>query len=188
MTQWRSEVRYHYTVGKYVTEILRVGIKPATAFVPKSERPIVWFTSSEQWEGTANKGIVGHGVNRTLTRDETERMCGGLYRIGVRDDMLGLHPFQRITNESRQHPAVTDSLVSIAIEAGSNPDRDWFGTFHTVDPVEFAAVERWDGTNWQETREERKAAGAMAGLAWRKRRWQVNTVGVKTTELTSPTQ
>jgi hypothetical protein len=139
-------MRYHYTTGHCVTKILAEGfIRPATAFVPKCERPIVWFTCAEKWEGTANKGIIENGRDRTLSQAETEKMCGGLYRIGVSDDLPGLHNFLRITRESRQHPAITRELIATATKEGSHPETDWFGTLFPVPTEKFTVIEKWDG-------------------------------------------
>jgi len=36
---------FHYTVGTFIESIKNDGcIKPATAFVPKNEKPVVWCT------------------------------------------------------------------------------------------------------------------------------------------------
>jgi hypothetical protein len=141
-------MRYHYTVGSYLASILRDGLHPATAGVPKSERPIVWFTASPHWEETANKSLVVRGMCQFLTQAETSRFCDGLCRIGVRDDLRGLHPFARITRESHQDPRTTDALIAVAVERGSAPARDWYGTFRVVQPADFAVVEKFDGSGW----------------------------------------
>lgn len=88
-------MKYHYTVGDRFFQIEESGhIKVATAGLelvkhlgrPMRERPAAWFTTSEEWEQSANKGIVEHGVRRSLSQEETARLAGGLWRIAVRDE------------------------------------------------------------------------------------------------------
>jgi hypothetical protein len=54
-----KELLWHYTVRPHILSILSDGvIKPATAFVSRRERPIVWFSSNQNWEQTANKSAA----------------------------------------------------------------------------------------------------------------------------------
>lgn len=145
-------MRWHYTVGERLKAILQDGfIKPATANVPPGERPIVWFTVSPDWEETANKGWIDSKAGRyiTLTREETEKRGGGLFRIGVADD-FPLEPFLRISRKSRQGHGVTNALIRTAVEAGSNPYRDWWGTFKPVSCFDWSALEIRTPDGWRQ--------------------------------------
>ena len=150
---------YHYTIGERLVSILKDGlIKPATAFVPKNERPVVWFSRANRWERTANKMTLTPTGYRTLTMEETAARGGGLYRIAVSSGLRGLHPFTRIVRESGQHPAMTRALLTTAHEVGSDPEADWYGTFHPVPVSVFLCIEiclptGWEPTSWEPTKE-----------------------------------
>jgi hypothetical protein len=141
---------YHYTVGIRLRQILESGfLEPARAGVPANERPILWLTRKETWEPTANKAAVDEkGRVRSLSTAETEKLCGGLFRIGIADNVRGIHDFPRITRESHQYPAMTRALVKTAKEVGSQPETDWFGTFFPVPLENFLVVDKWDGQGW----------------------------------------
>lgn len=158
-------MRWHYTVGILIRSILKDGfIKPATAFVEPPEKPITWFTSSPNWEETANKGEFSpDGASRALSREETERDFDGLFRIGVSDD-FPLRRFMRITRESKQDPATTRVLIRTAQEVGSNPYQDWWGTFQKVPSAHWNVIEHWTADGWQPISAEEIAALVPNGI------------------------
>ena len=90
-----GHIRWHYTIRVRLKDIRRDGqIQPATARVPPGEKPAIWFTTREDWEPLANKLKRGRdGSEKTCTREETECLGEGLYRIGVaerRPHMIGM--------------------------------------------------------------------------------------------------
>jgi hypothetical protein len=117
-------VLYHYTIAAHAESILRDGvIRPATTYVPKGERPIVWFSANATWEETANK----MGCH---SRNETERKWGPLYRFGVASETAP-HNFERLVFLAHINPRMSDALKDLGIRQGANPD-EWFGTFRPV--------------------------------------------------------
>ena len=55
-------VKWHYTTSSSFRKILVEGtIKPATAYIEKHERAIVWFSVNPIWEPTACHGIPHSG-------------------------------------------------------------------------------------------------------------------------------
>lgn len=59
-------------------------ILPAVTYVPRGERPIVWFSFDPLWEPTACKSMVHDGGSLIhLDRDGTAKHGRGLVRIGV---------------------------------------------------------------------------------------------------------
>jgi hypothetical protein len=145
-------VRWHYTIGKCLESILQDGfLKPATANMWPGERPIVWFTTSPEWEQIANKSRIDTmtGISITLTREETEKDGRGLFRIGVPDN-FPLKRFKRITRETRQEPSITKAFIAIALEAGSNPHRDWWGTFKPVSWFDWKELDSFTPNGWQQ--------------------------------------
>ena len=142
-------MRWHYTIGGHLVSIISDGfIRPADTLVFRPERPITWFTTSENWEETANKGGLVNGKWTTLSREETGSRYGGLFRIGVGDD-YPLRRFMRITLESRQDFRLTDALIDSARRVGSDPFNDWWGTFHKVRLEHCAAIHRFTPEGWQ---------------------------------------
>jgi hypothetical protein len=48
---------WHYTIGYHLPEIIRTGaILPSIEFVPATERPVVWFSSNQEWEHSCDRG------------------------------------------------------------------------------------------------------------------------------------
>src|ERR1041384_3525889 len=87
---------WHYTVGAKMKAILCDQVlKPATAGVPEGERTAVWFSTNPIWESTANK-LWQHdnGTIVRLTKDETDSLCKGLFRIEVAQEAAPLTAFQ----------------------------------------------------------------------------------------------
>jgi len=95
---------YHYTLPPHLPSILAEGIHPATAFVPEKERPVVWLTTSEDFEPTALKGVLteegerrhAQGLpfrpledSRRLTFEEQLREVGAA-RVEVREEAAPL--------------------------------------------------------------------------------------------------
>src|SRR5437867_4326059 len=76
---------WHYTVQRHLPGIIASEeIRPATAGVPRGERPVVWFSANPEWEATANKDAlnVRTGMVERLSRERTHDLFG-LARIGV---------------------------------------------------------------------------------------------------------
>ena len=140
-------LRYHYTVGQCIKAIIGEGIiRPATARVPKGERPIVWFSSNPDWEQTANKGWLQNRVAITLTKEQTRERAGGLFRIGVLNETAP-YSWQQLRFLSKMHPAAADRLEEVARERGSNPD-EWYGTFHAVTDDKWLVVQELTDEGW----------------------------------------
>lgn len=141
-------MKYHYTILRYLPAILRDGIQPAQQ-VPLGVRPIVWLTTSDRWEETCNKGLRHKetGEEFTLTRDETAAISGGLARIGV-SDRVKTHPWFRLMRLSRESKQTIAVLRRTAEACGSNPVRDWYGTFQTISPDYFEAVDWFRDGSW----------------------------------------
>lgn len=141
-------MKWHYTVGLCWAEIVKDGvIKPATAFVPPGEKPIVWFSTSEDWDSTANKVQVrDDGTVQNLDRAETEQLAGGLVRIGVDAETAPLdwHALKELSGMSS---GMAQGLYKVAIKQGSRPG-DWWGTFDAVPRAKWLKVERYDNGQW----------------------------------------
>ena len=140
---------FHYTIGDYLPAICHAGeIRQATAWVPGSERPVVWCTTRDDWEPTANKGGVDeHGRYRGLTREETEIHGGGLVRIEVDPEAVPVrwHDFVIHSGVKRN---IAKALERSARKQGSNV-RDWRCSFDPIPLDNWVGVERWNGSEWE---------------------------------------
>jgi len=122
-------------------------IKPATAYVPIGEHPIVWFSTAPVWEETANKRLLKpDGTVVNLDRDGTYARGGGLVRIGVAPETAP-YTWGILKVKSRMKPKMAEGLVKAARRCGAKPS-EWRGTFDPVPREKWIAVEVWDGTKW----------------------------------------
>jgi CheY-like chemotaxis protein len=139
---------WHYTVGLHIHSILADGvIRPATAYVPRDQRPVVWFSSNPNWEETANKMIKQDGVLYALNKEETAETWGGLYRIGVLAETAP-HNWENLVFLSNIPPAEARALKKVADQDGADP-AEWFGTFDPVDSAKWVSVEKLVDGVWQ---------------------------------------
>jgi hypothetical protein len=61
----KPEMLWHYTIGYHLPEILRSGVIRQAATLDADERPVVWFSSNQEWE---------HGCDRGGMRLDTESL------------------------------------------------------------------------------------------------------------------
>jgi hypothetical protein len=146
-------VKWHYTIRDRLEMIVRSGvILPATAYVDKSEKPIVWFSTNPWWEETANKWLADpDGSIRALDMMETHAFGGGLVRIGVAPETAP-HDWQALKNLSGMHSKTAAGLYSIAVGRGARPG-EWWGTFDPVPQDDWIALEFFDGSRWNPVEE-----------------------------------
>ena len=138
---------WHYTIGVLLAEIESSGvIRPATEFVDKRERPVVWFTTRDTFEPTAVKMLRRpDGTLRSLSVEETERLGRGLFRIGV--DPGGLLTWNEWRKRSRVRPVMADALEKVARDQGSDVT-EWLVSFKPVPAPAWEAVEVWYRGQW----------------------------------------
>lgn len=148
-TNVNTETLWHYTTLSCLLQIIESGfIKRATAGVPKGEKPVVWFSTNQDWENTCNKGIVDyshpHG-SRRATKDEMIQMCGGLARIGV-NKITAPYNWQQFKKIGRVNPLTAKGLVSTAIKMGGDPN-EWRVAFKPIVKKHWTDVQIWDDEN-----------------------------------------
>jgi hypothetical protein len=160
-------MRWHYTVGEYLGSIYRDGLLYPELFVLPGVRPIVWFTSSPVWEEMANKGYRDVDGMRCLTREETAALGGGLFRLGVSDD-YSLHPYNQIMRESKMpklYPQMARAVLDASRRMGSDPIRDWWGTFRPVPREHWKTLEHFTNESWQLFTDVEKIVRGETGVA-----------------------
>ena len=132
------EIVWHYTLGE---KLFPIGdsqlLKTEIGYVPPGDKPVVWFTRSEIYEPSAYPAWVSGGVERMLTslKDVAEK-GKGLLRIGIAADDPCLKTCTHWAN-NRQYPEFTESLLSLAREKVSNPEKDWFVSYKFLPGVGF---------------------------------------------------
>ena len=140
--------KWHYTTGQKFRLIVESGeISPATAFVPKGERPIVWFSTAPDWEPTANKAWQNSdGTIVSLDRELTAQLAGGLVRFGIAPETAP-HDWHVLKELSGMSSETARGLYRVAIQQGSLPDQ-WWGTFDAVPCSKWIAVQVHQDGQW----------------------------------------
>lgn len=140
---------WHYTSGQCAMQILQSGvILPAYEYVPRSERPAVWFSLNKFWEPTASKGILDPvtRVRRFATMDEMERFACGCYRFGMHPSRLLCWTALKV--QTRMRPKTVRVLERVAHEIGGDP-RQWLGSMEAVPVPQIEVIQRLIDGTWQ---------------------------------------
>jgi hypothetical protein len=138
-------IAWHYTIGLRAQQIRESGfLMPATANVPEGEIPVVWFSTRQYWEPTANKAMMKDGQRVSLTFAETIEKGGGGYRFGL--PAARLVPWTRLKDEARISREMAAGLIRAGKRAGADPEF-WYGALEPV-PVSNCAIERLEGNFW----------------------------------------
>jgi hypothetical protein len=130
---------WHYTTGANLDLILRSGaIVPTTAKVPPHEKPVAWFSTSDEWEATATKVPVPGKVGQLMTAQAQ----GGLARIQV-PASAAPHRIQDLPRLAGTTPEDWLGLVLAGLELGADPG-SWRFTLSPVPVSLFSVVEFLD--------------------------------------------
>jgi hypothetical protein len=130
---------WHYTTGANLDLILRSGaIVPTTAKVPPHEKPVAWFSTSDEWEATATKVPVPGKLGQVMTAQAQ----GGLARIQV-PTSAAPHRIQDLPWLAGTTPEDWLGLVLAGLELGADPGL-WRFTLSPVPVPLFSAVESYD--------------------------------------------
>jgi hypothetical protein len=130
---------FHYTTGQKLDLILRSGaILPTTAKVPPHEKPVAWFSTSDQWEPTCTKVPIPGKLGQLMTA----RAQGGLARIQV-PASAAPHRIQDLPLLAGTTPEDWLGLLLAGLELGSDPNT-WRFTLEPVPVALFREVEFFD--------------------------------------------
>jgi len=149
MNESRTKAVYwHYTTNQGLTGILRDQvIRPATAAVDRRERPIVWFSTNQDWEKTVTKALKYSDGRLVALKTPPQFVRFGVrvrvFRIGVLPQSAPLHWCQ-LKAMAGIKPKVIKGLVRSAIELGADPS-EWRGTFEPVPATEWISLQEWNG-------------------------------------------
>jgi hypothetical protein len=122
-------------------------IKPATLYVPEGEKPVVWFSSNQLWEQTANKGYLdGLGQHHPCTTMQETYKLDGCARLGVAREVApySWNDFKRLSGVS---PRMAKGLYRAALKCGARSG-EWFVSFEPVPVERWLAIEAFDGSSW----------------------------------------
>jgi hypothetical protein len=139
---------WHYTIGQKAKLILESGeLKPATTFIEAGEKPILWFSTNQDWEQTANKMLtLPDGTLRQLTMEETGAMGGGLFRFGMPSENLIKWP--RLAREANMRGKIQRSLEVVGLRQGAD-FREWCGSLEPVS-IAFLFFQTMTDSGWLE--------------------------------------
>ena len=141
------ELVWHYTFGEAFRSILENGlIMPATANVSERERPIVWFSTNQEWDQTVPKGLMKNGVIVDLDREAMIAAGLRLGRIGV-SPVTAPYLWSTLKRLSRMNDRMSRGLVAAALAKGADP-MEWRGTFESVPREKWVAVEVWQDSRF----------------------------------------
>jgi hypothetical protein len=141
-------IAWHYTVGSRFLRIVedRV-IRTARKYITPGERAAVWFTLRNVWEETANKSFSSAtGPPMHGDREQTRVKGGGLIRFGI--DAGRTHDWRTYLACSGVDPELARGMLAVALERGSNPERDWLVHFGDVPRAMWLAVQSDEGGIW----------------------------------------
>jgi hypothetical protein len=138
---------WHYTVGACIERILSDGELHLSPMAGGHGQSILWFSANPEWEPTAAKAIIVNGEKQPLDRTDTERLYGGLYRIGVSTAILS--PWTDLQQITKYKPEAITRFEDWGKKRGANP-LDWWGCINKVDASHWQTIERHVDVEWRE--------------------------------------
>ena len=109
---------HHFTTGRMLTQIVNSGhIRPSTAHVPPHEKPVVWFSTSPEWEPTATKCSIPGKLGQLITA----KAQSGLVRITVPGNCAP-YALPQLCLIAGTKPSVCLGLLVAGLELGADPD------------------------------------------------------------------
>ena len=147
-TDLQSKRVFHYTVQQHALKIMETGlIKPNNlnnlSNLSNPEDFYVWFTTSENWEKTANKGFHYDSAGNIVYGDvrDTEKL--GMIRIEI-DPVFPLMSWEQFKKDSGIPRKEARALERL----GENP-YEWLVTRTPVSVNDYLiAVELWYSGKW----------------------------------------
>lgn len=153
---------YHYSRIKHLAKILESGVLlPATAMVPRNEKPAVWFSINDYWEPSAGmmvladkSGLVQYGDGTATLDPRALRQCSmqechekmGLTRFVV-DETSAPYTWRHHKQYGGISRREAKALYELSIR-DSVCVTQWRLSYDPVPASEWLAVEKWDGSKW----------------------------------------
>ena len=132
-------VLYHYTTQEKLAQILSTDvIKPSTTRLEPNEKPVVWFSTSSQWEPTATKCLLTGKLGQVITAAAQ----GGLARIAVRPG-VARHGLRELPLLALTPTETCMGLVLAGLKMGADPAH-WRFSLEPVYRKDWQAIELFD--------------------------------------------
>jgi hypothetical protein len=137
---------FHYTLVDRLDQIIASGeIRTATAFVPRGERPVVWFSTHPIWEPTADKlKILSPDLVRLATDAEMDNIGRARIEVAQHTAPYEWGDFRRQTFASKE---TASQLAQSARAQGSSASAFRF-SLKPVPANAWLAIELWNGAGW----------------------------------------
>jgi len=141
-------MKYHYTHGGRITDILDSGILlPSTIGFQKKREQAVWFSTNPFWEHTVGMYGYDHGVYKELSLEDAIRIAGGVYRIVV-EDKVAPFDWRAYVKKSKTKGSIRRGMEATAKNRGANPS-EWYVSFKPVVDTLWLDVETLDNGVWR---------------------------------------
>ena len=141
---------WHYTIGAKVPPIAESGfLKGADEYVTSPEKPIVWFSSNQDYELTSRKGVKRNGEIITLSKEETAQF-GGLVRFGYPSERLIKWP--EVGKRAHMNAFMRNILMKEARRQGADPS-EWYGSLVPI-PLEGLTFQILRDNQWVDPDDE----------------------------------
>jgi hypothetical protein len=139
---------YHYTTGQKLIQIMECGyLKPSAAGGKPDERPLLWFSTSKNYEPTALKMVVCPFKKfRVLSQKEQRELVGNV-RFRLRLGSVILLNWRESCKVAEISTKERKGLENAGKEMGANP-KNWFSTLNCV-PVEALSIEIETADGWK---------------------------------------
>ena len=147
----KNKMFFHYTTGNKISSILNDGLlrRSETLLLP-NEKPVLWFSSNQDWENTTRVsiGVVseeGQYTRHLLDKNEQHKMLT-LVRFGLSFKDHRVNDWDTTCKKAKTPLTVKCGLEFGGRQMGGNP-REWNGVFCDLS-IEELTFQVWDGNEW----------------------------------------
>jgi hypothetical protein len=140
----------HYLPGSHLRDVLSSGYldtTPKKEHLRKGEKPIVWFTTSEEYPKTAYKPVVIDGTQSVLEPDEMHHLLGGIFRLCGSTKTMNAYPWKLLKHRAKLSEKIKKRLVSRAKSVGEKPST-WYGSLERVN-IDVLLLQKFNGDTGQ---------------------------------------
>lgn len=132
---------WHYTTGEKHELIMKDGLLKRTDIgIDEGELPILWFSSHQHFEPSAQKACLGPNGYARMSIEMMQEYGGGLYRYGVPVEHPKLFAWLKLRPAAKMSASVARRLEKRAIAWKAKP-MNWFGFLEDM-PIGALAIER----------------------------------------------
>lgn len=157
---------FHYAPCSRLTDIVNSGhLRPSNVGAP-SEKPLLWFSTNQQWEPTATK--VLNTPNGLKALSFQEQACQfGCIRFGNDEANMRLMPWKQACDSGGIRRDARRAMVLYGHKRGAKPDQ-WFAVRTTV-PLADLTFEIWSCSRWNRAEPKDIATEVLGCNGWQSR-------------------